>query len=329
MTNLAMAFPQLNPSEQKALRERLAASLVDLPAGLIPGARQLFDKLTPLHWPVEWHLPWWLGQGFDLPASTVQVLTVCNLLGLGYVRLQDALLDERISPTDRRRQQILSEALHDQAMRLLGDLFGDQAEFWGWRAEAMRQWQLALTDGEHAPERRFADWIESDLLLLAWRGAPIKITAAGACLLAGRSAAVPELLAALDHMLTAQVMLDHLDDWPADLESGRFNAFVASLSDLPQSTQNRDANRRRVLDEFFLGESGVAYVDLARRHIALARGYAGAVPCSGLVSYLDEYDRETTASHLALNSQIGNWLHDVTNAIFGPPQAETAAASAS
>ena len=79
------------------------------------------------------------------------------------------------------------------------------------------------------------------------------------------------LIDAVDHMLTAQVLLDHLDDWPADLAAGRFNAFVAFVSDLPQTSQNRDANRRHVLGEFFLGEAGAAYVDLAKRHIQAAR----------------------------------------------------------
>ncbi len=326
MTIPVMAYPQLAPSEQDAYREQLSAGLDGLPTDLVSRARQLFDRLNPVQWPVEWHLPWWLGRDFDLPAQDVEVLTLCNLFGLGYVRLQDAILDERASRASRRSQRRLADALHDQAMRRLGDLFGDQAEFWGWRNEAMRQWQLALSDGEQAPARRFADWTEGDLLLLAWRGAPIKITAVGACLLAGRSDAVPALLDALDHMLIAQVLLDHLDDWSADLAAGRFNAFVAFVSDLPQTVQNRDANRRHVLGEFYLGEAGAAYVDLASRHIRAARCYAEAIPSSGFERYLDCYATETATCQLALHSQIRKWLQDATTAIFGPPQAETCAA---
>lgn len=190
----------------------------------------------------------------------------------------------------------------------------------------MRQWQVALSDGEQAPAHRFADWTERDFLLLAWRGAPIKITAVGACLLAGRSDAVPVLLDALDHMLIAQVLLDHLDDWMADLMAGRFNAFVAFLSDLPQTSQNRDANRRHALGELYLGEAGAAYVDLAIRHIRAARRYAEAIPSSGFARYLDYYATETATSQLALHSQIREWLQDATTAIFGPPQAKASAA---
>ena len=329
MTIPVMAYPQLAPSEQDAYREQLSAGLDGLPTDLVSRARQLFDRLIPVQWPVEWHLPWWLGRDFDLPADDVEVLTLCNLFGLGYVRLQDAILDERASQAGRRSQRRLADALHDQAMRRLGDLFGDQAEFWGRRNEAMRQWQLALSDGEQAPARRFADWSESDFLLLAWRGAPIKITAVGACLLADRSDAVPVLLDALDHLLTAQVLLDHLDDWPADLAAGRFNAFVAFLSDLPQISQNRDANRRHVLGEFYLGEAGAAYVDLARRHIQAARRHAAAIPSFGFERYLDFYDTETTTSQLALHTQIRAWLHDATTAIFSPPHVGTSAAISS
>ncbi len=180
--------------------------------------------------------------------------------------------------------------------------------------------------GSKRPLIAFADWTESDFLLLAWRGAPIKITAVGACLLAGRSDAVPVLLDALDHMLIAQVLLDHLDDWSADLTAGRFNAFVAFLSDLPQTSQNRDANRRHVLGEFYLGEAGAAYVDLARRHIRAARRHAEAIPSAGFERYLDCYATETATSQLALHSQIREWLQDATTAIFGPPQAKASAA---
>ena len=187
--------------------------------------------------------------------------------------------------------------------------------------EAMRQWQLALSDGEQAPARRFADWTESDLLLLAWRGAPIKITAVGACLLAGRRDAIPALLDALDHMLIAQVLLDHLDDWSADLAADASMPSSRSYPICPRLPENRDANRRQVLGEFFLGEAGAAYVDLARRHIQAARRHAEAIPSSGFEHYLDCYETETTASRLALHSQIRAWLHDATTAIFSPPQA--------
>ena len=154
-----MAYPQLAQFEQDALREQLDSGLDGLPAGLVFSAHQLFDRLVPVQWPVEWYLPWWLGQDFDLPAHDVQTLTLCNLFGLGYVRLQDAILDERASVASRRRQRRLADSLHDQAMQRLGDLFGDQAEFWGLRNEAMRQWHLAMSDGEQAPPRRFADWL--------------------------------------------------------------------------------------------------------------------------------------------------------------------------
>jgi hypothetical protein len=294
--------------DQNVLRVHLDASLERLPVEMIADARQLFDRLTPAHWPVEWHLPWWLGQDFALDWRDVQALTLCNLLGLGYVRLHDAILDEPATAAERRRRRSLADALRDQAFRRLHDLFGEHVAFQEWMDTALRQWQQALTEGEQAPARRFADWTGADLSLLAWRGAPIKITAVGACLLAGADNSIPTLDAALDHMLIAQVLMDHLDDWPADLEHARFNAFVAFTSDLSQTTSNREANRRRVLDEFFVGTAGAGYVDLARTHLGLAREGAAAVPCSGLARYLDGYDRETALSHELLHRQIGGWL---------------------
>jgi hypothetical protein len=320
MTTPVMAYPQFAPSEQDAYREQFDAGLQALPAGLGVKARQVLDNLSPVEWPVEWHLPWWLGQEFGLSPQCVQTLTLCNLFGLGYVRIEDEMLEESAGQAGRQGKRRLADALYDQAMLRLNSLFSDQGEFWGHKDLAMSQWQRALDEGEHAPVGRFADWTENDMLLLAWRGAPIKITAVGACLLAGYKDAIPALLASLDHMLIAQVLLDHLDDWSADLDAGRFNAFVAFASDLPQTAQFRDANRRQVMQEFFLGDAGASYVDLTRRHIQTARCYAQAVPCSGLGHYLAGYDSRIAASELALRSEIRGWLHHASAELFALPE---------
>lgn len=320
MTTPVMAYPQLAPAEQDAYREQFDAGLHALPAGLAAKARRLLDGLSPVEWPVEWHLPWWLGRDFALSTQCVQTLTLCNLFGLGYVRLEDEMLEESAGPAGRQGKRRLADALYDQAMLRLSSLFGDQGEFWEQKDLAMSQWQRALDEGERAPASRFADWIENDFLLLAWRGAPIKITAVGACLLAGSNDAIPALLASLDHMLIAQVLLDHLDDWSADLDAGRFNAFVAFVSDLPQTARHRDANRRQVMQEFFLGDAGASYVDLTRRHIQTALRYAEAVPCSGLEHYLAGYDTRIAASELALRSQIRGWLHHASAELFALPE---------
>lgn len=330
MTTLPVpAYPRFDPIQQEMLLAHLHVLLEGLSPELIKLARSLFDRLTPLRWPVEWHLPWWLGQGYDLPEQDIRSLVLCNLAGLGYVRLEDTVMDEKVSQADRRRHRQLAGVLQALATQQLKELFADRAEFWQRHDEAMDQWQRALGEGEVAPDRRFDGWTQDDFRLLGWRGAPVKITAVGACFLSGRTDLVPVVLEALDELLIAQVLLDHLDDWQADLEAGRFNAFVAFASDLPQTSATKDSLRRQVLHEFIVGEAGEAYIAVARAHLRAALRHAEAIPCTGLASYLIDFDRDTRLSQAALRSQIRNWLRDAATEIFGPPQPDIRAATIS
>jgi hypothetical protein len=245
---------------------------------------RLLAVYTPEQWPVEWHLPWWLATNLGLPDHHWRALTVCNLLGLGFVQLQDQLAEQKASAAPPAAEIALAGALHEAALAGLAGLFAAKPDFWEHRQDFMAQWRLSLLDDDAALHRPFAYWREPDVLRLAWRGAPLKITAAGACLLAERADLIPRLLDALDHLLAAQVLLDHLDDWREDLAGGRFNAFVAYASDLPQDATHRDANHQRVLTLLMAGDAS-DYFDLALRHALTAQSLAAEMGCDALVRY--------------------------------------------
>jgi len=248
------------------------------------------DRFLTMHdieqWPVEWHLPWWLGQELRLSEDLWGALTTCNLLGLGYVRLQDHLAEETtaagLSPG---RQAVLAGLFNEAALAGLAQLFGGAPEFWRWRSGYMAAWLAALLEDGPPLSQPAALWQEPELLRLADRGAPLKITAAGACLLAGRAELRPLVEQALDHLLTAQVLLDHIDDWREDLAQGRANVLVAYASDLPQERQHVEANQRRVLALLMLGDPG-GYWQHVRRHLARAGALAEAIPCAGLARFI-------------------------------------------
>ena len=82
---------------------------------------------------------------------------------------------------------------------------------------------------------------------LAARGAPLKISAFGVCRLTGLDDAYPVLDGLLEEALEALVLYDHIADWQADLDAGRWNAFVADLSEGPQVASERSRHRRTVL----------------------------------------------------------------------------------
>jgi hypothetical protein len=61
------------------------------------------------------------------------------------------------------------------------------------------------------------------------------------------------LAAGVDALLTGAVLVDHAQDWQADLAAERYNALVAYLSLQPHGSQDREAGRQAVLEELYLG----------------------------------------------------------------------------
>lgn len=287
-----------------------------------PGGRLLAGH-SPEQWPVEWHLPWWLAGDLGLPDDAWRTLTVCNLLGLGYVRLQDHLAEATTaSGLSPGRQAVLAGAFHEAALAGLASLFADTPSFWQHRSAFMAQWLAALLEDGVPLDGPGDRWPEQDVLRLAWRGAPLKITAVGSCLLAGRPEAIQPLEGALDHLLSAQVLLDHVDDWRDDVAGGRFNAFVAyALDGAPRPDDaDREGTARRVQALLMTGDP-TGYFSHIQRHLARARALAGEVPCRGLAAFTAalEVDAQRGCDRLitAARSQLAGAVAGVLMPQFG------------
>jgi len=277
-------YPHLPPDQVDALLDQCVRALDDLSPGLGAAGRRLLAEHGPQQWPVEWHLPWWLATNLGLPEADWRALTLCNLLGLGYVRMVDCWAENADAAAVSAGEALLAGACHELALAQLTRLFPAAPDFWQHRHAAMSHWMRSLVEDDPAFSRPFAAWQEQDLARLAWRGAPLKITAVGACLLAQRAELIPILTDALDTMLVAQVLLDHVDDWREDLAGGRFNVFVAYASDLPQDAANVQANSRRVLALLMMGDPG-SYFHVVQRQVARAQSLAAHVGCSGLAQF--------------------------------------------
>jgi hypothetical protein len=137
---------------------------------------------------------------------------------------------------------------------------------------------------------------------LARRGAPLKICCAAACLLVGREGDILPLTSVLDQLLVGVVLLDDQFDWKADLEAGRYNAFVAYCSDLPQTDEWRETNRQAVLKEIYLRQAARPYFDLIRDRMQKAERSAQSTGCLGLRDFITWYKGEVTT--------CGAWLAD-------------------
>ena len=201
-------------------------------------AHRTFDRLQPPNWTLEWYLPWWLGHALELPARVAEAIVLSNVLGLVAIRLEDDLLDGEVTDADRASARRISASLLQRAVAIYGPMFDQASPFWSYLDRTMFEWRLAAEQRDPAADGRW--W-------LARRGAPLKVGARAICLLADRDRDWPAVDRCLDHALASLALYDDLCDWDADLEAGRWNAFVASLVSLAQAPETRRRNRSAVL----------------------------------------------------------------------------------
>jgi hypothetical protein len=237
-TNRAGDLPDLDIASVLAAFEQ---RVIDVCPDQQSLAGALLERLPPSRWTLEWYLPWWLGEAFGLEAVVSRRLVLSNVLGLGSIRLQDDLADGEVPPADIEGAGILAAALYDAALEPYREWFPPESSFWSELDRRMSAWR------KHARED------------LAARGAPLHVSAMAASLLGGRSGVDPSLVACLDRALEALVRYDHLADWEADLDAGRWNVLVATVASGPPMREAREARERhRIAVRVALMTTGVA-----------------------------------------------------------------------
>lgn len=316
-----MSAPPFPQSRLAAVHIGLQAAMDPLPATMAEMGRALWQRLPPEQWALEWSLPIWLGDAFDLAPDVSEIMALGNVLGLGYVRLQDDLLDGRITPADREPAQSLSGYLLQQALRQYGLLMDGDQLFWPALDEILAQWALAQAESNDGPAVPFREWQASDFLWLARRGAPLHIAALATCSLGQRQDTLPILHSALDEILVAAVLLDHVQDWAQDLASGRYNTFVAHASPLRQTPAHAEENKCKVQELIHLGDAGQSYFDTASHFIDTARTQVQRFCCAPLDDYLSWMQSEIVDCHRTLADNARARLRAVTDSVFRAPPA--------
>jgi hypothetical protein len=301
-----------------AARDSYLAAFCAAPPRLAEAALTWLETIRPPQWALEWSLPFWLGESFRLPSEMTRRLVLSNVVGLAYVRLQDALADGEILPFQPVLAPLLSTLLYRRWMQEYIGLFGGEQWFWARFDQYLAEWLEATAFSNDMPEQSLRDYGPDDFLRLAHRGAPLKVCVAGACLLAERQDLLPALADAIDHLLVGAVLLDHAQDWSDDLTAGRYNAFVAYASPLPQTPGNRESSTRAVQQEICFGEAARPYFEVAQDHLRTARKLAGSANCPDLDCYLAWLDGRTAACSERLASNAAALLNDAVRRLFGP-----------
>jgi hypothetical protein len=294
------------------------AALITLPAPLSSAALRLLDRITPPYWTVEWYLPQWLGDAYALSPEATHALVLANVYGLGYIGLQDDLVDGEMDDESRALKVCLAGALYRLWTEQCIGYFPAASPFWQQCHLCMNQWLLATLQSNQQPNTDFFTFVRESYLHLAWRGAPLKICCAGAHLLAQIEFDLHALLDAVDHLLAAAVLLDHERDWQEDLAAGRYNTFVHFASPLPQVLGEQEANRRQVLEKILLERATAPYFELIQEQIDFAMEKAQVAGCMGLLTYLQDFSADIRAHQTQLADNVTAALQRASSIVFGP-----------
>ena len=285
MTIRSLDVPDLDTAE---ISETYRRRVREVRRDLLPMAIELLERLPPERWMLEWHLPWWLGHALGLERDVAREIVLSNLFGLGSVRIQDDLEDGDVAPRKVVKATALAEMLYDLALEPYRARLPTGSTFWSHIDTCMSEWRAAT-----GAESR-----------LAARGAPLKISAFGVCQLSGREEMYPTLDNLLDEALEALVLYDHIADWQADLDAGRWNAYVAGLSDGLQVASERTRHRRAVLVAMMTTDAVAIHIGRVQAGLLRAAdlGDTMGVPVPPLVAHLRTFAREAGEHGRALQA---------------------------
>lgn len=265
------------PLERDVIAGAVLRQVSTRAAGLDALARQHLDRLTPDRWVIEWHLPAWLGDRFDLDHRFVEAVTRSNLLGLLSIRLQDDLEDGEVPAPELQSTRELAAVAFDLALAEYREWFDDASPVWPFIDRSVAEWRAGADSQD-----------------LAARGAPMRIAGYASCLKGGRLDLWPSLRRCLDGAVTALVRYDQFCDWEADVGAGRWNAFVASVVGSERAPARSDRTRAAVLTAMLTRPVVRQQFDAAVGAAVEAASIAGQLGIAGLERFLVDWAGRTS-----------------------------------
>lgn len=309
----------MNPIPDDVLKPVRASFLSTIDSFPIPfrelGAR-LADRLEPAQWTLEWGLPYWLAQSLSLNDTVRDELMLCNILGLSYVKLMDDLVDGEVAEEERSTTLLLGHRMYQEAVFRFFQLFPADSTFWPSFKSWIDEWLTATLPQGRSPQLPSSDG--QDYSHLAKRGAPLKICCAAACILGGRSEAIPALTRAVEYALVALVLLDDFEDWESDLDGCRYNAFIEHVSRFDQIPDNIEVNRRDLLEALYVDRRSWTFLELVRKNLRRARETGLAFDIPQFEAYLTSLEERVTRHYLDLTEWHREGRRELVEMIFGP-----------
>ena len=268
-------------------------------------------------WNVVFFLPYALVDAFGFAGRLEAARTMArgNVLGAAHFLQGDRHLDghERPTPSGLR----LADATFAGFVREFASLFPPGTGFWSHfdryldEYYSSLQWERdVLWAGSGAAA--LTDDLSTTLRMLGRKLAPLKATAAGVTLLAGRTDALAPLERAVDDYHAAYQLADDLEDLEEDLEAGRWSAGAWFLCGGSALTSPREAGSAGELLSVASGSGALeALVQLIRSRFERAASAAARVGAAMLASYLSDCGEHAglvlgrMARRLAIAGRVG------------------------
>jgi len=295
--------PDLDVARMTAAFERRVDDVCPADRGL---AARTLASLPVTRWTLEWRLPVWLGEAYELDAGTTDAITLSNILGLVALRLEDDLRDGEVLADDLVAARRLSGTLLAEAIRPYERWFDPPSPFWPYLRNALRGWRRAATGPMTRPFK------------LSARAAPDKVAAFAICQLTGHDRSWRQLERCLDLALRSLVRADQVADWEGDLDAGRWNAFVAAVTDGTQSPAYRERNRSAVRAAILTRDSLSHELRTAASDASAAAKLAARLQCPPLAGFLMESATNLDKQADRVSAHYRAVTDRVVGLIFGP-----------
>ncbi len=293
------------------------------PALRQPGRARLEDQWSlehkmPRAFHIAYLLPFWLEEPLALDRN------VCRLVGLSstflvlYFMLQDELMDAEPEEYEGHLQPLATFLLLD-ALAPYHRVFGSEPAFWALFEEYIAQWGLSISWERQWHWGQVRAFEEADLILLARKAAPLKISCAALCLLAGRKEATELLEKMIDDLMMSFLLADDLQDWRGDLAQGSYTYFLTRVLAHRRLDPHTTLTETDVEKALFAGAVLDEYLGLIAEYRRRALESASALAVPYLEAYLALRDEAARQLSVDLEARRTEWIREQFAALIPKP----------
>ncbi|HEX3045755.1 MAG TPA: class 1 isoprenoid biosynthesis enzyme, partial [Bacillota bacterium] len=190
-------------------------------------------------------LPFWLGKTFPLAPEVCRRISLANLFGFFYFLVQDAVMD---APTGESEAQLLplGNLFLLDFINGYREMFPSESLFWSLLGKYFTQWAESVKWERREHWRGGQPVSEADLLMVAGKSAPLKITCAAVAIQNRSPESIESLDQMVDQLLITSQLLDDYADWRHDLATGNCTFFLSQVMAACQVTDFRLLNEDHV-----------------------------------------------------------------------------------